>query len=47
MSYYYRVLQDQTGKYQLLCANCNAIKRVEKNEAGGMTQHKTWASREK
>jgi hypothetical protein len=45
MSYYYRVLKDQTGKYQLLCANCNAIKRFELNEAMGMTQHKNWDSR--
>ena len=43
MSYYYRVLRDETGKYQLLCANCNWIKRVEKKEAGGRTQHKAKA----
>jgi hypothetical protein len=42
MSYYYRVLKDEAGTYQLLCANCNAIKRVERKEAGGMTQHKKW-----
>ena len=42
MSYYYRVLKDQSGKYQLLCANCNAIKRFEENEAQGMNQHRVW-----
>jgi hypothetical protein len=47
MSYYYRVLEDQTGTYQLLCANCNAIKRIEQKEAGGMTQHKNWVSKRK
>ena len=40
MSYYYRVLHDETGKYQLLCANCNQIKRLEGKEAQGMRQHK-------
>lgn len=30
--YYIRVLKDTTGKYQLLCANCNWIKRWENNE---------------
>jgi hypothetical protein len=44
MSYYYRVLKDQTDRYQLLCANCNAIKRFEQNEAMSMTQHKNWTS---
>ena len=39
MSYYYRVLKDETGKYQLLCANCNQIKRLEEKEALGMRQH--------
>ena len=29
LAYYYGVLRDQTGRYQLLCANCNAIKRFE------------------
>ena len=40
ISYYYRVLKDQSGKYQLLCANCNAIKRFEEHEAQGMNQHR-------
>jgi hypothetical protein len=40
LAYYYRVRRDNSGKYQLLCANCNAIKRFEEKEAGGMTQHK-------
>jgi len=31
-TYYKRVLADETGKYQLLCANCNWIKRYEKHE---------------
>lgn len=26
-SYYLKVLNDETGRYQLLCANCNWIKR--------------------
>lgn len=26
------VLQDKTGKYQILCANCNWIKRYEQYE---------------
>jgi hypothetical protein len=30
--YYTKVLEDTTGKYQLLCCNCNWIKRVENNE---------------
>jgi hypothetical protein len=30
--YYRRVVADTTGRYQLLCANCNWIKRVENKE---------------
>jgi len=30
--YYKQVMNDQTGKYQLLCANCNWVKRVENQE---------------
>lgn len=30
--YYKMVLDDKVGKYQLLCANCNWIKRYENNE---------------
>lgn len=30
--YYQMVLEDINGKYQLLCANCNWIKRHENNE---------------
>lgn len=30
--YYRTVLEDNTGKYQLLCANCNWIKRVVNKE---------------
>ena len=31
---YYAVLSDTEGKYQLLCANCNTIKRIEMKEHG-------------
>lgn len=31
-SYYKVVLGDTTGKYQILCANCNWIKRYENKE---------------
>lgn len=31
-SYYKRVLHDTKGTYQLLCANCNWIKRFENEE---------------
>ncbi len=41
LAYYLRVLRDTTGRYQLLCANCNKIKRYEKNEARGVFQHKS------
>lgn len=30
--YHKRVIEDTTGKYQLLCANCNWIKRYENKE---------------
>lgn len=40
LAYYYRVLRDTTGKYQLLCANCNKIKRHENKEAPGALQHR-------
>ena len=30
--YYRQVVEDQTGKFQLLCANCNWIKRAENGE---------------
>ena len=39
LAYYLRVLRDTTGRYQLLCANCNKIKRHEKREALGALQH--------
>jgi hypothetical protein len=29
--YYKMVLEDTSGKYQILCANCNWIKRYEKS----------------
>lgn len=31
-TYYARVLNDDTASYQLLCANCNWIKRAERGE---------------
>ena len=31
-TYWRHVLNDETGKFQLLCANCNSIKRHEKRE---------------
>ena len=34
---YKLVLTDTTGKYQLLCANCNWIKRYENNEVAQRT----------
>ena len=40
LAYYIRVLRDTTGRYQLLCANCNKIKRHEQREALGARQHK-------
>ena len=30
--FYKKVLKDKSGKYQLLCANCNLIKRIENRE---------------
>jgi len=33
VGYYYHLLRNiHSGKYQVLCANCNMIKRVEKKE---------------
>jgi len=31
-TYYLKVLNDKEGKYQLLCANCNWIKKSENDE---------------
>lgn len=31
-NYYLHIFRDKTNKYQLLCANCNWIKRHEKKE---------------
>jgi hypothetical protein len=45
IAYYRRVLADATGRYQLLCANCNKIKRHEKNEALGALQHRRRAAK--
>lgn len=30
--YYKKVLNDKSGNYQILCANCNWIKKYEENE---------------
>ncbi|MCK9370314.1 helix-turn-helix domain-containing protein [Candidatus Dojkabacteria bacterium] len=30
--YYKKMIKEAPGKYQILCANCNWIKRVENNE---------------
>jgi hypothetical protein len=35
-----KVLADTTGKYQLLCANCNWIKKVENGEVGNQYKKK-------
>jgi hypothetical protein len=40
LMYYYKVLRDRTGLYQLLCANCNWIKRCEQKESLGRNQHR-------
>lgn len=31
-TYYKKILDDKLGNYQILCANCNWIKRSERNE---------------
>ena len=31
-TYYIKILKDESGKYQVLCANCNWIKRAERKE---------------
>lgn len=33
--FYKKVLTDTTGSYQILCANCNWIKRYDENSVGG------------
>lgn len=33
MGLYKKVIQDQEGRYQILCANCNIIKRIESKES--------------
>ena len=38
-TYMKRVLSDTTGKYQLLCANCNWIKKYENSETGNRFRH--------
>jgi hypothetical protein len=32
ISFWRKVLEDNSRKYQLLCANCNCIKRIENHE---------------
>ena len=39
--FYKRVIEDTENKYQLLCANCNAIKRIENKEFGIQWKKKT------
>jgi hypothetical protein len=42
--YYKHVLKDQQNKYQLLCANCNAIKKIQNKEYGKISNiQKTYA----
>lgn len=41
IAYYARVLKDTSGRYQLLCANCNKIKAIERRERLGALQHKS------
>ncbi len=41
LKHLYLVLKDETGKFQLLCANCHAIKRSESGEARGWHQHRS------
>lgn len=31
-TYYNKVMKDDTGRYQLMCSNCNSIKRYEHRE---------------
>ncbi len=40
-AYYKKVLDDKNGEYQLLCANCNWIKRFTSNEIYHLNQHGT------
>jgi hypothetical protein len=40
LAHLYRVKKDTTGRYQVLCANCNWIKRHADREARGVDQHK-------
>jgi hypothetical protein len=35
------VLTDEAGRYQLLCANCNAVKRIAECESGARTYNRT------
>lgn len=39
-AYLKHILEDETGKFQLLCANCNAIKRIEDCEHRGRSTYK-------
>lgn len=40
-TYYRRILRDIcSGRYQLLCANCNAIKKYENREYGGKCENR-------
>lgn len=35
--FYRKVMKDETGSYQLLCANCNWIKKYVNDESSGQT----------
>jgi hypothetical protein len=45
LAYYLRVLNDTSGTYQILCANCNKIKRHANREALGWHQHRRASGR--
>ena len=34
-AYHKKIISDKTNSYQLLCANCNQIKKIENGEHGG------------
>lgn len=41
VTYYKKIIEEvQSGEYQLLCANCNWIKRYEQGESGGKHRSK-------
>lgn len=42
LSYLKKVVSDTTGKYQLLCSNCNWIKKYENNETANKSPWKEY-----